>query len=175
MTNTFCPVFLEPESEILIYKALDILKWYGELDAGARRYLAILESFNDVIQSKKKRKPNENQSLANRNISDILFGSVNSSSTSNEASGSQSEPITSNLGWETGARNQMDIASDIMPNLGLDRYSMGPDYLPPGAPNWQPGSGFDEPIDIDWAWFPDGQRNYIPTHDVPLYNPMATL
>ena len=178
LTNAFCPVFVEPDTEPLICKGLSILKRFGDLDAGARRYLSILEAFNDVIQSKKKSKPNENQPLDSRNISDILFGKINSSSTSQETPTSVQPQTSINLGWENGARNHMDNAINVIPNVGVDRYgTVG--IMPPGAYNWQLGEcgGFDEPIDIDWAWFPGGQKNFNPTNEVqvPLYNLMDTF
>jgi hypothetical protein len=145
--------------------ALKVLQFCAQADAHARRYITILESFNDTIHASHKAKMSARGSSDDWSIFNVLFGG--------DGVQVDPEPSFTQNSMGTGLVSSWPVgeaaSDDAIRLLPEDQKAIEVAAWPASL------SGLaNEPIDFDGIGWPDAQDNFELTNDVrvPLYGLM---
>ncbi|KAL3418607.1 fungal specific transcription factor domain-containing protein [Phlyctema vagabunda] len=132
LSNAFCPVHHQPSESNTMTTLLSIMRFMGEADPQARRYLHIIESFYTSIKAARKSKESASSvEPEGQNIFNVLFGTDVPSLGPSQTQAQTQVPI---MQWPPEG-NWVEGAAASM--------------------NWNPAPGMlDEAIDFDSFWWP---------------------
>ena len=171
LANIFCPVYNEVESESAVHVALKIMRFCGDADPQARRYLTILESFSDVLREEKKYMEQvTNQTHKGQSIFNMLFGSEGVTYSGVDSLNESQMPAASAapLDWVDGRFPPNSLG-------GFDAlyFASGVEGKGMGASSWMEdlAGKSDNSIDENGIWWNAGQDIFATSGDiqVPLY------
>ncbi|RDW91982.1 hypothetical protein BP5796_01376 [Coleophoma crateriformis] len=192
LANAFCPVHYQAEEDSTISIIVQIMTFMAEADIQASRYLHIIQTFNDAIQSARNAKAQpmmqENES---QNIFNVLFGH-DTPAASNDlqplmphevwTGGMMPDPNNPAMSWDATSQMAQQHQHGMM-NNGTDAG-----YLPQqqgvGGMSWAAGmetQAVDDSIDFDSFWWPHptpgGGQDNMGAGDVhvPLYGLMKPM
>jgi hypothetical protein len=175
LANTFCPVYRLAEASAdfnqakAIQHALEVFRPAAEVDSQARRYLTILEAFDQQLQADQLARQQQTgaASVEGQNIFNVLFGREGEQGVDVNGVGSSGGlPVDPNAAAAAGAVGGVGIASSVPWSMPATVGGMGEDM-----------------IDFDSIWWPmEGQDGFADVtggmgnmERVPLYGLMKSF
>jgi hypothetical protein len=158
--------------------ALQVFQFCAEADPHARRYLTILESFNDTIQASQQARLSVSGSPNGPSIFNILFGSSSGQAGFDKASMEKSLSTGLAQPWEV---DEAGLEGAVGSLLAADSQYEAPatDGRAAGSASWPllPSGILDDSIDFSGVWWSGGQDNFVLDNDVqvPLYGLMEPI
>jgi hypothetical protein len=169
LANTFCPVYRLAEADQAIQHALEVFRPAAEVDSQARRYLTILEAFDQQLQADQLARQQQTgaASVEGQNIFNVLFGREGEQSVDVNGVGSSGGlPVDPNAAAAAGGVGAVGIVSSVPWSMPATVGGMGEDM-----------------IDFDSIWWPmEGQDGFADVtggmgnmERVPLYGLMKSF
>ena len=153
LANMFCQVYVEVQSESIVNMALEIMRFCGEADSQAQRYLTILKSFTEVLEEDKKIKEQGGGSGdLGHSIFEMLFGIDVVGLSGEEPSAESRIPVDADWAHADGIFPPHDLG-------GLDTLCFSSGVQ----------GQSDDLVDGNDTWWNPGQDIFACSGDIPVH------